>query len=141
MVDSAFIAATRDSYDALAAEHAEVVASALDDRPLDRALLATFAELVHAGGNHSVADIGCGPGRVTVLLSQLGLDAFGIDLSPGMLALARRAYPELRFEEGSMLALELPDARNHVEAVLSYPDVSSIISVQARWNLDLRFRG
>lgn len=110
MVDSAFLAATRDSYDALAAEHADVVASGLDDRPLDRALFATFAELVRAGGNGPVADVGCGPGRVTILLSRLGLDAFGIDLSPGMLALARRTYPELRFEEGSMLALELPDA-------------------------------
>jgi ubiquinone/menaquinone biosynthesis C-methylase UbiE len=109
MVDPGFVAATRDSYDALAAEHADVVSSGLDDRPLDRALLATFAELVRAGGNDLVADVGCGPGRVTILLSQLGLDAFGIDLSPGMLEVARRAYPQLRFEEGSMLALDLPD--------------------------------
>jgi ubiquinone/menaquinone biosynthesis C-methylase UbiE len=110
MVNAAFVTATRDSYDALAAEHAEVVSSALDDRPLDRGLFAVFAELVLAGGNKLVADVGCGPGRVTILLSRLGLDAFGIDLSPGMLALARRTYPELRFEEGSMLALDLPDA-------------------------------
>ena len=110
MMDGAVVAATRDSYDALAAEHADVVASSLDDLPLDRALFAAFAELVRAGGNDSVADVGCGPGRVTILLSRLGLDAFGIDLSPGMLALARRTYPELRFEEGSMLALDLPDA-------------------------------
>jgi trans-aconitate methyltransferase len=78
-----------------------VVASSLDDRPIDRALFAAFAELVRAGSNGPVADIGCGPGRVTILLSRLGLDAFGIDLSPGMLALARRTYPQLRFEEGS----------------------------------------
>jgi ubiquinone/menaquinone biosynthesis C-methylase UbiE len=110
MMDAAFVAATRDSYDALADEHADVVASGLDDRPLDRALFAAFAELVRAGGNGPVADVGCGPGRVTILLSRLGLDAFGIDLSPGMLALARRTYPQLRFEEGSMLALDLPDA-------------------------------
>jgi ubiquinone/menaquinone biosynthesis C-methylase UbiE len=104
------LAATRDSYDALATQHAEVVASGLDDLPLDRALFAAFAELVLAGGNRSVADVGCGPGRVTIRLSQLGLDAFGIDLSPGMLALARSTYPQLRFEEGSMLALNLADA-------------------------------
>jgi ubiquinone/menaquinone biosynthesis C-methylase UbiE len=99
-----------DSYDALAAEHADVVAEGLDDRPLDRALFGAFAELVRASGNDRVADVGCGPGRVTILLSRLGLDAFGIDVSPGMLALARRTYPELRFEEGATLALELPDA-------------------------------
>jgi SAM-dependent methyltransferase len=101
----------RDSYDALAAEHADVVGEGLvDGRTLDRALFTAFAELVQAGGNGPVADVGCGAGRVTILLSRLGLDAFGIDLSPGMVALARRSYPELRFEEGSMLALELPAA-------------------------------
>jgi len=107
----ASLAATRDSYDALAAEHADVVGAGMDDRPLDRALFAAFAELVRAGGNGSVADVGCGAGRVTSLLSQLGLDAFGIDVSPGMVALARRSYPELRFAEGSMLALDLPAAQ------------------------------
>ncbi|ADB29360.1 Methyltransferase type 11 [Kribbella flavida DSM 17836] len=110
--------ATRDSYDALASAHADVVSSALDDRPLDHALFATFAELVRQGGNGPVADVGCGPGRVTILLSRLGLDAFGIDLSPGMLELARRTYPELRFDEGSMLALDLPDAS--LGGVLAY---------------------
>jgi len=109
-MDASFAAALRDSYDALATEHADIVASSLDDRPLDRALFAAFAELVRAGGNDLVADVGCGPGRVTILLSDLGLDAFGIDLSPGMLALARRTHPHLRFEEGSMLAMDLPDA-------------------------------
>ncbi|TCC57112.1 class I SAM-dependent methyltransferase [Kribbella pittospori] len=109
-MDASFAAALRDSYDALASEHADVVASDLDDRPLDRALFAAFAELVRAGGNDLVADVGCGPGRVTILLSELGLDAFGIDVSPGMLALARRTHPHLRFEEGSMLAMDLPDA-------------------------------
>src|SRR5689334_10962872 len=109
MVDAGFLAATRDSYDALAAEHADVVASGLDDRLLDTALFGTFAELVKAAGGGPVADVGCGPGRATVLLSRLGLDAFGIDLSPGMLALARQAYPQLRFDEGEMRRLELPD--------------------------------
>jgi SAM-dependent methyltransferase len=82
----------------------------LDNRPLDRALFAVFAELVRVGGNRPVADVGCGAGRVTILLSRLGLDAFGVDLSPGMVALARRTYPQLRFEEGSMLALDVPAA-------------------------------
>jgi ubiquinone/menaquinone biosynthesis C-methylase UbiE len=109
-VIDASLAATRDSYDALAAEHSDWISSGLDDRPLDRALFAAFAELVRTGGNGSVADVGCGAGRVTILLSRLGLDAFGIDLSPGMVALARRAYPQLRFEEGSMLSLDVPAA-------------------------------
>ncbi|GAA1575301.1 MULTISPECIES: class I SAM-dependent methyltransferase [Kribbella] len=107
MVD---LTATRESYDVLAERHADVVGAGLDDLPLERGLLRTFAELILAEGNSPVADIGCGSGRVTTLLAGLGLDAFGIDLSPGMVALARRNYPELRFEEGSLLALDLPEA-------------------------------
>lgn len=103
----ASLAETRDSYDALAAGHPDWLNSDLDDRPLDRALLAAFAELVRAGGNGPVADVGCGSGRVTTLLSDLGLDAFGVDVSPGMVSLARRNHPQLRFDEGSMLELDI----------------------------------
>jgi len=110
MSELPFLTATRDSYDATVDEYLEMVDGILEVKPLDRALLAVFAELVRAGGNGPVADIGCGPGRVTVFLEHLGLDAFGIDLSPGMIDHARRTYPHLRFDVGSMLALDLPDA-------------------------------
>ena len=50
-----------------------------------------------------------GTGRVTAHLNGLGVPAFGIDLSPQMVAVARQTYPGLRFEVGSMLALDLPD--------------------------------
>jgi SAM-dependent methyltransferase len=46
---------------------------------------------------------------VAAYLHDLGLNAFGIDLSPEMIAVARRSYPGLRFDEGSMTALDLPD--------------------------------
>jgi predicted RNA methylase len=65
MSDAPFLAATRDSYDGTAVEYADMVSSDLDGKPLDRALLAVFAELVRADGNGAVADVGCGPGRVT----------------------------------------------------------------------------
>lgn len=55
------------------------------------------------------ADVGCGTGRVTAELSRLGLEVSGIDLSPGMIAAARRSHPGLRFDVGSMLALDLRD--------------------------------
>jgi ubiquinone/menaquinone biosynthesis C-methylase UbiE len=98
---------TRASYDIIAADYAEFLANELDDRPVDRAMLAAFAEIAGAGGR--VADVGCGPGRVTTLLHDLGLDAYGMDLSPGMLAVARKAYPHLLFEEGTMSALDVAD--------------------------------
>jgi SAM-dependent methyltransferase len=73
--------------------------------------LTAFAELVRtADGEASVADVGSGPGYVTARLDALGLQAFGIDLSPHMVALAREAHPQLRFQVGSMTALDVPDA-------------------------------
>jgi SAM-dependent methyltransferase len=101
--------ATRDAYDTWAGIYAEQFRDTLRDRPLERALLAAFAELVRAGGGGPVADLGCGPGHITAHLSGLGLTAFGVDASPAMIALAREAYPELRFELGSMAALEIAD--------------------------------
>jgi len=56
-----------------------------------------------------IADIGCGPGRITAHLRSLGSTVFGVDLSPEMVGLARRLYPDLRFEVGSMTGLDLAD--------------------------------
>jgi ubiquinone/menaquinone biosynthesis C-methylase UbiE len=104
-----FIQATRTYYDKVAADYAAQFRAELAARPVDRGLLAGFAELVRAAGAAPIADIGCGPGSVTAHLNDLGSSAFGIDLSPQMVDQARQAYPDLRFEVGSMLALDLPD--------------------------------
>jgi ubiquinone/menaquinone biosynthesis C-methylase UbiE len=105
-----FIDATRASYNTLASYYAGWIVGELGERPLERGLLAGFAELVTATGNPAVADVGCGPGRVTTHLAGLGLAATGIDLSPEMIAMARRDHPDLAFEVGSMLDLDVPDA-------------------------------
>ncbi|WP_244236544.1 hypothetical protein [Micromonospora violae] len=44
---------------------------ALADEPFQRGILALFAELVRAQGNGTVADVGCGPGRITAYLHGL----------------------------------------------------------------------
>jgi SAM-dependent methyltransferase len=109
MVERPDVLATRAAYDTVAADYADLLATGLDAKPLDRAMLAAFAELVLADGGAPVADLGCGPGRVTAHLHTLGVDAFGIDLSPAMVAEARRRHPGLHFEEGSLAALDLAD--------------------------------
>ncbi|MCX4735857.1 class I SAM-dependent methyltransferase [Streptomyces sp. NBC_01363] len=100
---------TRASYDTVAADYAVLLADEMADKPYDNAMLTAFAQLVTAGGGGRVGDLGCGPGRVTAILRDLGLTAFGIDLSPGMIAVARETYPGLDFAEGSMTALDLAD--------------------------------
>ncbi|MFF1838721.1 class I SAM-dependent DNA methyltransferase [Streptomyces sp. NPDC058231] len=109
MTEATYLCSTRTAYDTVAADYERLLRDELDAKPLDRAMLAAFSELVRAPGNGPVADLGCGPGRVTAHLHALGVDAFGIDLSPEMIAVAGRRYPGLRFAEGSMTALELDD--------------------------------
>ncbi|MFC0507818.1 class I SAM-dependent DNA methyltransferase [Micromonospora costi] len=109
MTEPDFLRETRASYDAVADRMARQFRDELASKPWDRAVLGAFAELVRRAGNGPVADVGCGPGMVTAHLASLGLDVFGIDLSPQMLAQARRDHPGLRFEEGSMTALDLPE--------------------------------
>lgn len=106
---SSHLVATADAYDAVAVRYAEFARNELDALPLDRAVLAAFAELARTTDAGPVAELGCGPGRVTAYLRDLGLDVFGVDLSPVMIDLAREAYQDLRFEVGSMDALDLAD--------------------------------
>ncbi|HSJ16044.1 MAG TPA: class I SAM-dependent methyltransferase, partial [Longimicrobiales bacterium] len=46
----------------------------------------------HVAGRRAL-DFGCGAGRSTRFLQQLGFDATGIDISASMIAAARRADP------------------------------------------------
>src|SRR5262245_38312515 len=94
-------------YDLTAASYAERFHDYLRDKPIDRAMLAGFAGLVDRGG--VIADVGCGTGATSRMLADLGLDVVGIDLSPNMLAEARRHNPALRFQVGSMTNLDFDD--------------------------------
>ncbi|MGW2865212.1 class I SAM-dependent methyltransferase [Streptomyces sp. NPDC001205] len=89
--------------------YASMFANQLETQPFARQMIATFAEFVRGTGNLRTADVGCGPGHLTAMLHGLGLDAFGLDLSPAMVAHARQAHPELRFDEARMEALPVED--------------------------------
>ncbi|MBP1780720.1 SAM-dependent methyltransferase [Micromonospora sp. HB375] len=110
MSDQDWLADTRISYDTVAVGYADQVRDALASEPYLQVSLALFADMVQAAVDGPVADVGCGPGHVTAHLSKLGVDAFGIDLSPKMIDVARRDNPGLRFEVGSMTDLSLGDA-------------------------------
>jgi SAM-dependent methyltransferase len=138
MADLDTYAATREAYDAAADTYADLFRDSLRDSPLDRAMLAVFAEAVTASGNIRVADLGCGPGHVTAYLAGLGLALSGVDASPAMVELARRACPGLPFEVGSMAELSLADgvlggALSRWSIIHTPPqDVPSILAEVAR---------
>ncbi|MEU5216610.1 class I SAM-dependent methyltransferase [Streptomyces sp. NPDC020807] len=100
---------TKAAYDGVVELYASLFANGLEDQPFARAMIGSFAETVRKTGNTRVADVGCGPGHLTAMLAGWGLDAFGVDLSPGMVEHARRAHPALRFEEGRIEALPVED--------------------------------
>ena len=101
----------------MAEQYAERFRGELAGKPLDRVLLAAFAELVRG----PVAEVGCGPGGVTGHLRGLGVDAFGIDLSPEMARVAQRANPAAGFVVGSMR--ELPVAESALGGLVAYYSV------------------
>jgi ubiquinone/menaquinone biosynthesis C-methylase UbiE len=105
-----WLADTRGSYDEVADNYHDMTRDLLDAAPYERAALALFADQVRAAGGGPVADVGCGAGRITAVLRGHGVDAFGIDLSPAMIKIARREQPGVRFEVGSMTELTLADA-------------------------------
>jgi SAM-dependent methyltransferase len=92
------------TYGLTAAEYAEAFYQELDGKPLDRVLLRRFA--ARAKNKGRTADIGCGCGHTTAYLRHCGVkDLVGIDLSPDMIAQAKRLNPYLNFEVGNILSL------------------------------------
>lgn len=62
----------------------------------------------HATGRKAL-DFGCGAGRSTRLLKELGFDATGVDVSAAMVELARKSSPDQKFvviEDGDFSAFE-----------------------------------
>jgi SAM-dependent methyltransferase len=98
----------RATYDTVAADYARIIPGLSAESPLEIAFLDRFADEVATRGG-LVADIGCGPGRITAYLASRDVNAYGIDLSPMMIAVAAKAHPELRFETGAMSALPIED--------------------------------
>jgi SAM-dependent methyltransferase len=61
------------------------------------------------GAAGPVLELGCGSGRLLLPLAQAGIDLTGVDLSPAMLALARKKLGgRVELIEGDMCTLALP---------------------------------
>jgi ubiquinone/menaquinone biosynthesis C-methylase UbiE len=110
-VIAASTAEVRAAHDVLAPLYATRLADALDRMPIDRAVLGLFCELTRSAGvGDVVGDIGCGTGRLAPFLAAQGLAPRGVDLSPGMIEVARREQPGVPFEVADVRALPFADA-------------------------------
>ncbi|MFF5217027.1 class I SAM-dependent methyltransferase [Micromonospora sp. NPDC000442] len=99
----------RHAHDVLSEWYAKNVAEALERMPIERAMLDLFAELTLAVGPE-VADVGCGTGRLLPYLAGRGLSPRGVDLSPGMVEVARRDNPGFAYEVADLRELPFEDA-------------------------------
>ena len=103
----------RDSYDRVAERYLEEIGGELAAKPLDRSLLRCLIELVadveETTGTGAVADLGSGPGHVAAYLAAQGVTTIAIDISPAMVEVGRRRFPDVGFRVGSMLALPATD--------------------------------
>ncbi len=108
-MDASALASIRAAYDAVASAYAEQFLSELDGKPLDRALLDWFADMVRGAG--PVADLGTGCGHIARYLHERGVEVFGVDLSERTVALARKAHRDrgVEFRQGDFFALDLAD--------------------------------
>lgn len=91
--DLAFV--HNEGYRAHALEAAPFLVERLQRRGIDRGL---------------VVDLGSGSGLLAQILTQAGYDVVGIELSPAMVRLAKKAAPEARFVQGSIFETDLPAA-------------------------------
>lgn len=60
-------------------------------------------KLLDPGTAHTVVDLGCGNGRLTMRLAEMGMRVIGVDASEDMLAMARSCYPDLEFVQSDAL--------------------------------------
>ncbi|MDQ3816971.1 MAG: class I SAM-dependent methyltransferase [Acidobacteriota bacterium] len=91
------------SYDRVAEEYAAEFRDEMERKPFDRKMLDWLAEKVSGLG--VICDMGCGPGQIARYLHSRGVETCGIDLSPAMVAQAKRLNPGISFQQGDMLTL------------------------------------
>jgi 2-polyprenyl-3-methyl-5-hydroxy-6-metoxy-1,4-benzoquinol methylase len=79
-----------------------------------RRLETLFSELGLSG--RTLLDLGCGSGQVSLLAASMGAQVHAVDISPGMLAIAREAAARaglqaaIRFEEGDAASAIVPQS-------------------------------
>lgn len=110
--------AIADAYDRVAADYARLLPDLSAEHPCERGLIDDLTHGLPIAAR--VLDAGCGSGR---MLTHLGtvrpdVDRVGVDISPAMVAEARRAAPLAELHVGRIDALPFADAS--LDAVIAW---------------------
>jgi ubiquinone/menaquinone biosynthesis C-methylase UbiE len=117
--------------------HAETVSeyNVLSEKT-NRRLVAACLERCRLRPGMRVLDLGCGSGVFSRLLSRQGLNVTGVDISPRLIELGARAYPDVKFLVGDAEAL--PFENGQFDCVFlgglihHFPDPSALAGEVAR---------
>jgi len=108
ITDDGITAQVRATYDTVAEDYAAHFPGTEPEAAIDLAAIGHFVTLLETG-TRDVLDAGCGTGRMSRYLTDHGCHVQGVDLSPGMAAMACRDHPDIKTEVASITALPFPD--------------------------------
>lgn len=95
---------TIDTYDQIADRYAEKTLKHFNHEVLDDFIALT------SESTPKILDVGCASGRDAAYFHSLGCEVTGIDLSEGLLKIARKNNPEVSFRKMDMRQLEFEDS-------------------------------
>ena len=100
----------RQRHDSLAATYRDFFT------PITALAIQPLLDAADAGAGSNLLDIATGPGSVAAKAASLGAGCIGVDLSPGMIALARSSHPDIDFRVAEVE--HLPFAEGSFDAIV-----------------------
>jgi SAM-dependent methyltransferase len=93
----------RQRHDSLAATYHDFFT------PITALAIQSLLDAAGAGAGSNLLDIATGPGSVAARARAVGAECVGVDLSPGMIALARLSHPDIDFRVAEVEHLPFAD--------------------------------
>jgi len=116
---------TVDWYNKNAHKYKEASDKAFSKNDLDQ--LNEFGKLI--APKSKVLDVGCGSGRDSNLMTQKGFNLTGLDISSGLINLAKKSYPNIKFVLGDMT--QLPFSNEKFDGIWSHASLLHLETVEA----------
>ena len=81
----------------------------------------------YANENEKILDLGCGNGRLYELFREKTVDYYGVDFSEGLIEIARKRYPQFKFQVAD--AFNLPFSADFFDKVFNIAVLQDCINL------------